>query len=233
MDIDTEKNDSMIEQLEKYNLKYTRVPAVIGKNVVQDKVDVVDGIKYILSKKMINKAKGCLISHFKCYNMIYNDMIKSNYRNAIIFEDDISFELINLWKGVTNMGKVIKKAPKDWEIIKLNSSNNKVTKTAFVNRITHYTDNEFLNQYVFKDCNSSTLAYIINKKGIEKILKKFYKDGVLHVDNVIDTLVWRACKTYHYKYPLFISLEKFEKNKAGVKSNKYIKTHIYKMSINP
>jgi len=229
MDSDIEKNDSMIEQLEKYNLVYIRVPAVNGVNIVQDRVDTIDGIKYILSKKMIKKARGCLMSHFKCYHMIYNDMIENKYKNAVIFEDDVSFELVDIWRRVINIRKIIKKAPKDWDVIKMNSSNITVTKTAFTNRITNYTDNEFLNQYVFRDCNSSTLAYIINRKGIKKLFKHFYKDNVLYVDDVIDTLIWRVCKTYHYKYPLFVSLEKFEKNKAGIKSNEYIKKDIYHM----
>lgn len=51
-----------------------------------------------LSKKMTNGEVGCYLSHMWCLNQI----IKNNYKNAIIFEDDIIVhkDIVNLFKNI-------------------------------------------------------------------------------------------------------------------------------------
>ena len=225
MERDILKNGSIIEQLNQYNLKYKRVNAIDGKQLLVGKICKVDNITYLFNRRINKKARGCLVSHFKTYNIIYEDMLKFGTENAIVCEDDISFELVNKWKEFTNIEKVINDAPSDWEIIKLNSSNRNVIKYSYQNK-NCYTDNETLCSKLYKGCNSSTLIYIINKKGIQKIRDYFYKNGVLTIDMgncTIDYIIWEVCKTYNYKYPLFVSKKELEKNKAGIKSNNFIK----------
>jgi len=223
-DVDRYKN--VVKQLSKYNIQGTHIEGIIGDNSNYGTLQTYDNVKYIIKKELKDKATGCALSHFKCFNKIYDDMIKYEFDHALVFEDDVSFELVEIWSKFTNIQKIVEDAPSDWDIIKLNCSNRRATEIAFKNS-NFYTNNEELNKKVFENCNSSTLSYIINKGAIEKIKKHFYKDDVLIIDDVIDLILWKLCTTYNYKYPLFVTNDELENNKAGIKSSNFIRKKIY------
>lgn len=220
------KRDLMEKDLSKNVTTFYRVSAIDGKKVVPKQERSIDGIKYYLGKPMNNKAKGCLLSHFKAIKMFEN----SEYKHAIICEDDLSFALYN--KLNIDIKKVIKYAPKKWNIIKLYTSSIGILDHCFRN-----IDKGFINNTVFQKkfknryANQSTLIYIINRSALKKINENFYKDNRLVIDEsncTIDGILWLHLNTFNYCLPLFISNPDIEKNGCGIKSNNRILKFISK-----
>jgi GR25 family glycosyltransferase involved in LPS biosynthesis len=82
LDRDTERLKTMIEQLNKLNIEFTRFPAVLGANV-KTSHDLTD----FCLKYCTDGIKGCAMSH----KTIWNDMLKNNYKYVLVLEDDAVF----------------------------------------------------------------------------------------------------------------------------------------------
>jgi GR25 family glycosyltransferase involved in LPS biosynthesis len=101
---------------------------------------------------------GCFRSHVE----VIKDAYKNNYSNIIIFEDDVirskSYNSIN-YEEISNFIKY----NKDWEIINL----------APTSVITFFDDN--ISEHIFNGGTLSTFSYMLNKKGMEKIINTYEK----------------------------------------------------------
>lgn len=133
-----------------------------------------------------NGVYGCLLSHLRTIKEFWDS--KQNF--ALILEDDISLDFMKYWNK--DLKTIIGQAPVDWDIIMIS-----------------YTDtnpNNHINLYNrWNPTISSTMAYIINRKGCEKIMKLYKNDKwfINTKDHVADVVVYNNCNTYVYRYPYF------------------------------
>jgi GR25 family glycosyltransferase involved in LPS biosynthesis len=169
----------------------------VFKNIPNIRISATDGkmpddmykkiIKYNKQPERSDSEYGCLLSHLDAINKF----AKSSYKNAIIFEDDVSLDFKPYWKKT--LSEVIDGAPADWDIIML----------------AYNTDNGFVpNEYEKYNGQYLTLAYIINQKGAKKIMDKTeYNGKYILSDNihVADSYIYNEANTYVYKFPYFVS----------------------------
>ena len=163
LDRSTDRLKYLQRQMEKYDIKATRISAVDGKNIT---------ISYTITgyNKYTNSELACTLSHIKA--------ISSSYDNgdqiAVILEDDTGFGLLS--QSTQSLQQIIDHAPPDWEYLNLCPLN------PIVNTINLglYISEKKINGF-------GTSAYVINRKGMEKILSKIG-------DNNID---YNICRTPH------------------------------------
>ena len=136
---DKKRNELIINELNKTNLKYERFNAINGKKYDKKYDKKISKIGKLICN---HKILGCSLSH-----VILNGYIStSNLDYALILEDDIKINMNN--RNITKeVKKIIRKTNKEtpeWDIIKL-----------------HYFGPYFLQ--------GSMAAYIVNKKSAKKI----------------------------------------------------------------
>jgi len=166
-----------------------------------ERVEAYDGIKihtykniqYQKNTKQSNNELACSLSHIKAIVQAYKD----GHDKAIILEDDIEniIPLDIIEKNIIN-------CPKDAECIQLYSNN-----TQEVRRMTLLKN----NYEKWNPKKWSTGAYCIFRKGMEKIIEKFYKNNIININIKLDNYVADNCIlygnmiTYSYTKPLFIN----------------------------
>ena len=172
----------------------------------------------------------CLLTHLHTIHTFS----KTNYKNALIFEDDISLDYKKYW--TQSIYEIIKNAPKDWEIIRLHYSdgsnyNKLYSKWDPSNIKIGYSNNQLVNtQHEW-----SAAAYIINNKAAKKIIKQIYHSNKFVLDDCIplhvaDYLIFILLITYTYKYQMFcirknnISYNTIKKPKRLYKDLKQLQT---------
>lgn len=167
--------------LKNINISNERIKASDGK--VENSIISNYKLKVIL---VTNSEYACLLSHLRTIKL-FNE---SELDRCLIFEDDISLEFMKYWKKDINT--VINEAPEDWDIIMLSYTDLNCVK--------------YNKLYVKWHKNiSSTVAYIINKKGSNKIMNMFI-DGKWNINgekHVSDYIIYNHCITYVYKYCYF------------------------------
>lgn len=201
LDRSSDRKNYMENEFKKNNIKnYTRISGVDGKKITNMKEGIVDGIKY--NNKYTRGSKyelACTLSHLKAIKYAYDN----NINEVLILEDDASFELMKYWHD--SLGNIVKKeAPKDWEILQLYS-----TKNCF-NKI----EKKFVRR-TNDDC-FSTVVYLINKKGMKKVLDFCYDNNRFELGKIInnkifplkivaDFFIYKIPQNvYVYKFPLII-----------------------------
>ena len=163
------------------NIPTQRFSAIDGKK------DDIDEMITVKKKKITNSEYGCLLSHLE----IINEFSKTDYKTALILEDDVTLDFKQYWKK--SIKEVMDGAPNDWEIIML----------------CYHSDLLPTTEYTLNNKNYwSTAAYIIKKSAAEKITKQTYISGTYNLDDTIkhaaDDYLYIKAKTYVYKYPFFI-----------------------------
>jgi GR25 family glycosyltransferase involved in LPS biosynthesis len=163
---------------------------VSNKRIIGSDGSLIPNIKsnfvFSIPSNQPNGVYGCLLSHLRTINEIWN----SKKSIALILEDDISLDFMRYWNK--DLKTIIGQAPIDWDIIMIS-----------------YTDtnpNNHINLYnKWNPTICSTMAYIINRKGCEKIMKMYKNDKwfINTKDHVADVVVYNNCKTYVYRYPYF------------------------------
>jgi len=119
-------------------------------------------------------AIGCLLSHY----YLWKQIIKLNKDNFIIFEDDTIFNEITL----KEINYRISTIPNDWDIYLL--SNNKSCYSKIK-----------INKNIFKvNRFFLTNAYVINKKGINKIFKL---NNIFPINQQIDSYLSELAQNYN------------------------------------
>lgn len=142
-------------QLNNYNNNY-RIEAIDGRN----KINFFNNynIKYTDEYNYTASVLAVSCSHIKAIKQGYD----CGYEMICVFEDDVDFELIPHYPHT--LKEIISIAPNDWEIIQL-YHNDKL-----INDLNFYKNNGLM---VFKPAKYySGTCYLINKKGMAKILKE-------------------------------------------------------------
>jgi len=171
-------------------------------NIPNQRITAADGklnpeqmyAKLVIKEKLVAKDTiyGCLLSHLEAIKT-FND---SKYDVALIMEDDANLEFKKYW--TKSVKEIINNAPSDWEIIMLSYTLGGDHVFYDWDSVGDYTDH----------LTSSTLSYIINKKGSSKIINTTYKNNKYELDPKIrshdaDGYIYLIAKTYAYKYPMF------------------------------
>lgn len=221
-----DRKKEMEKQFNDLSYNFIRINAVNGNLINNVNRGIINNINYeVKVKKFFIKTQlGCLLSHIKTFFKIKEE----NIDIGIICEDDISFEYINKWDD--NLNTIIKEAPNDWEIIKLHSSCIKTINYLlnFYKKKIKYLDNNYIKNKKLE--NSSTGIYIINKKYIEKFMKKYYVKNTLKLFGkylAADIFLFNDFRVYNYTKPLFVtknfkSIIMNKINPYDVKSNNLI-----------
>ncbi len=148
--------------LNKYDFtNVIRYPAVNGKNMLKNElIQIVDplAMKSILDNyrtehhELSYGAVGCYLSHINIWKKLEID----NLDYVIIFEDDALPNFSFLY-----LKEIIEKyTPNDWDIILFGGI---------------YNNNNIINDYIIKIQTYYEMhAYIINKKGVSKLLSKVF-----------------------------------------------------------
>lgn len=168
------------------NIDIERISAVDGKSSNID--EILNSNLDNQNNKFTKIEHACLLSHLNTIKQ--SNEIDSNI--VLIMEDDMTLEYKPYWKEPIK--DIIKNAPSDWEIILL----------------CYIYDKHLNNEYTLSGINntsiSSTGAYLINKKGVNKIMKS-YKNNKFYLNKNLpmeaDNYLFSECISYTYKYPYF------------------------------
>lgn len=213
----------MEKELNKLKVKHTRIEAINGK-----KLETYDYNLSLLTLKSNTPGEiACTLSHLKAIKTSYDN----NDSMCIIMEDDVCFELCKYW--TKPLKQVVKVAPKDWEILQLNTSN--------ANELWKFYETKAKPYLKWNELYYGTVCYLINRNGMNKIIDK-YNGKLLNTSKFVsDYIVYINCITYTLTKPLFLhmlfsSLIQQERMKQyngkeqywGEKSNKLISKYMYK-----
>ena len=147
-------------------------------------------------------------------------------------EDDVSFKLYKYWDKT--LSDIVNNAPKDWDIIQLNTSN--------ADELWKMHINENIEEYLeWNEDYYSCLAYIINKNGMKKILSRYDTKNIDNYCFISDRIIYKECNTYTLSKPLFlfelkfestlqedrIKLKKFKEENWEIKTNEIVSKHMY------
>jgi glycosyl transferase family 25 len=185
LDKSTDRHTYMLNQFKKYNIKHhTRINAVDGNNISSN--------RYIIPKNNLSSGQlGCLLSHINSIKQAYDE----NKQYALIMEDDICICTVHKWN--TTIKNIINETPNNWEIIQLHVVNSSIIQQLI----------DYKQKYVpWKQKHWSTLCYLINRTGMQKIINLTIKNNKIVLPNnisVADDFIYRNCITYTYTYPLF------------------------------
>jgi GR25 family glycosyltransferase involved in LPS biosynthesis len=214
-----EKMEEMFKDEVFENIEIERISAIDGKS---EDIDEILNKNFKIQNKYFTKLEhACLLSHLntiKLFNESKNDVV-------LIMEDDMTLEYKPYWKDTVK--NIIENAPKDWEIILLCYIYNEKL-------VDNYTKNGIHNTMV-----ASTGAYLINKKGSNKIMEK-YKNKKYDLNTDLsfsaDFYLFTELISYTYKYPYFIyptnnDSEIHSQDLDGhIKSKKLINKYIYNIN---
>jgi GR25 family glycosyltransferase involved in LPS biosynthesis len=158
----------------------------------------------------------CLLSHLETIRLFS----ETNYKTALILEDDISLDYKPYW--VKTIQEVIDGAPKDWDILKLYINPNCIDKYTKLytlwdaNPRVNFIGKKFKNSVPKKKMiteDYGCVAYLINNKAAKKIIKNIYHDKKYVLADclkrhVSDYMIYKLLKTYVYRFPYFIFRKK-------------------------
>ena len=181
LDRSQKRKSDMEELLKNININNTRISAIDGR------IDNLTNYKN-LAKSMSNYEIACTLSHIKAINYLSN--INGNY--FLVVEDDISLE--NLKYFSKDLKNIILNAP-SFDILLINT--------------TH--DRSFINYNEYKNWSGecSTVAYIISRSGINKIVSiaQFNNNNFIINKSLscADIFIYKYVNTYVYKYNFIAS----------------------------
>lgn len=178
MDKDIERLNNIKKECNKNNIKFERFPGIDA-----NKLSIKEKNKYVTNfcqKFCTNGMIGCGMSHIK----IYEDVIKKNYNNVLILEDDVYF--IKNFKKKLNT--ILEELPKDYDILYIGAvglSNKEISfDINLIFKLISNKNNKQDNNYKNIFCPIfplGTHGYIISNQGCKKILKNFNKVNY-HID---------------------------------------------------
>ena len=185
------RRENMNNILNNFNIKNIRINAINGKleeNICN---------KYFYCKsnnypKYSNKEYAILLSHLNTIDFFLKiNESDLKYRNALILEDDISFDFINYWN--IDLKNIINNAPQDYDIIMLSYFSLNI---------------DYKNIYNKWNNEWSASAYIVNYNNCLKNKINNLKNNDKWICNekdlmVADSYIFSKLNTYVYKYPYF------------------------------
>jgi GR25 family glycosyltransferase involved in LPS biosynthesis len=164
LDRDVKRERFMQQQFTKYDINAKRISALDGKFLTRLDKGEFNGYKFINNYFNLSAEElACTLSHLKAIATAE----KENYNKVIIVEDDCCFDMMPFWNH--SLDDISKLCPDDWEIIQLFT----LSVSCSYNQ-----DKIFLRKKEGETCYS-TVAYLINEKGIKKVLDKTGRDTFL------------------------------------------------------
>lgn len=161
LDRSKERLATFLPLVEALGLPYERISAVNGKELSQEELDKLV-VRKSFKKKVFRAGEiGCYLSHTKAWEKF----LKSDYKYALIFEDDVSFDPQLLKTTIERM----KQEGQLWDITTFNV--NPEGKKPFW-PVMPIDEDHSLGYYPHKILSSG--GYIINRKAGEKLLTYAY-----------------------------------------------------------
>ena len=173
-----------------------------------------------------------LYSHLNTIRTFSN----TDYKNALIVEDDLSLDYKKYWKK--SIQEVIDNAPKDWEILKLNSFAGKIhTKLytlwhTFILKLPKHIrpeNKKWMSSLLTGDFCSN--GYVIHNNAAKSLMHRLYRHGKYEISNTYihasDVLIFNELKTYIYKYPFFT----YDDNNISYNTKAPYYLNVYKQKI--
>lgn len=128
-----------------------------------------DGIQHVPQVESYNKifrgSLGCTLAHLKAALEIF----RAGHDYALVLEDDASPELADMWYG-TIPGWIESLHP-GWSALQLSAVGSLFYWTGRFSQAENYTDRQVIT---FGNWDSSTIAYLISKKGANELIESFY-----------------------------------------------------------
>jgi GR25 family glycosyltransferase involved in LPS biosynthesis len=155
-----DRRDKLEKILNENDLKFTRIEAIDGNEIDVESLKS----QYIINPKMNKYEIACALSHHKAIE----EVKLKKYEVALILEDDCNFEYI---KYKTLPLSELVKIKDDWETIQIAGI---YTKKRFFEMAN-------FQEELLKINDSGAMAYLINQKGVNKILKNFHETKKLNV----------------------------------------------------
>lgn len=171
LDRSIERRQKLEKEFKKYNINnYTRIKAFDKKDIKTYRRGELEGTTYVNDYYAENHEVAITMSHLKAIKTAYDNGDKE----ALIFEDDVSLQLYPTWKK--SFSSIIKSLPGDAEILQM-VSNKKID-------ILDFALTKRPNDVSTHGCAG---AYLINKKGMEKIIDNFFlEDGTIIFKRSLD-----------------------------------------------
>lgn len=171
LDRSIERRQKLEKEFKKYNINnYTRIKAFDKKDIKTYRRGELEGTTYVNDYYAENHEVAITMSHLKAIKTAYDNGDKE----ALIFEDDVSLQLYPTWKK--SFSSIIKSLPGDAEILQL-VSNTKIGNLDF----------ELTKRPNDVSTHGCAGAYLINKKGMEKIIYNFFlEDGTIIFKRSLD-----------------------------------------------
>lgn len=170
-----DRKNKMEDILVNNNLNFTRIPAIDGSAL--NKVELKKMCNY---RKISNNEVACALSHLKAIQYA----LDNNYENVLIFEDDCSFEYLEYKKETL---KELMKTNNEWEIIQLGLITDENTSNYLIKL---FEENNFIKSSYYY---LGAVAYVINKKGMMKIINNFLKTKNI---SIADEYIYKLTNTY-------------------------------------
>lgn len=188
MDKHEERRLHIETQLEKVSDKYHRVPGFNGYLIQNTLNDNIGGVEFENFYKKLKKPEiGCCISHILAIKQAY----ESGAEIAMICEDDI---YLGTYSIIPKLSEVTSKVPENWEILQLYCIFNNSMFNRHQKKYKKFIENDIDKDYIFvkreypKTAFTTNLAYLINRKGMQKILDKVYGGtDIIHIKPVLNT----------------------------------------------
>ena len=189
MDRDKDRREYMESQLSSHFERYHRISGVNGKKIKNKYHDVIDGVEFYNEFENNSLSEiGCTLSHLLA--------IKTAYENgdeiACIMEDDVYMNLLNLKDE--SLDEFVENININWEILKLFHLDSTKLNKDFISIKKH-------NFHLYKTLTFSTVCYLINRKGMEKMLSiighnPFYLMKYMSTTCAADIILYDQVETY-------------------------------------
>ena len=187
MNKSVERKSRFLDRMSKFNnYNIIRINAIIPDDLYKYKINIPKHCK-----SMHDKEISCLLSHFKAIQTSYNN----NDKYSIIAEDDMIIEKNINWEYFISI------LPKDWEIIQL-----------YYFKVKYINNNQFKDlqkqKFLIKTNNNlpSAAAYLVNKKGMQKILQHINNNNINLLNHknfcLADFVVFYNINRYILTYPI-------------------------------
>lgn len=160
MDKHVNRKEFMEQELKKYTSSFTRIKGVNGSLITNLKKDTIEDVSFTCDYNDLTKGEiGCTLSHLVAIKKAYDN----GDEYALVVEDDVQFNLLTIID--TSIKEIITQAPTDWEILKLCCIRNSINEPTVT-----YKNMKYHVENIVEYNTWGTQAYIINKKGMRKIL---------------------------------------------------------------
>lgn len=161
MDKDYKRRQHMERQLQGISTDFTRIRGVNGRKITNKNQDEIEGQQFFnFYDDMTEPEIGCTLSHLLAIRKARQD----NRDVVMICEDDMAFSTCYL---IPPLEDIVAKAPADWEILQLFTGG---LTPQDEKKIRPLPNVDYVKRSYPKNSYWSCLCYLINRKGMDKIL---------------------------------------------------------------